>query len=232
MHDFVRLTTSNKTHPAQSIWPALLHQRLLWNSVCFLFCDIKESNTHMPHQHDREKDRVQQNVPELAEKARRGGIWTTFFFFTQRLTGTCRRFIREINVNGSVEGNWAFSSKTSWEAHVRLFPSSVTRSPRNPPKSVKRQEDCKVCVSRPLLFFGLTSALHGLSVDTHAGLIAENSKSDYPPDRWVVLTNWKDVEAAFSPASDYITELLTHHTPSFVYLLFTVTTSEHMSEVF
>lgn len=81
-------------------------------------------------------------------------------------------------------------------------------------------------------FFGLTSALHGLSVDTHAGLIAENSKSDYPPDRWVVLTNWKDVEAAFSPASDYITELLTHHTPSFVYLLFTVTTSEHMSEVF
>lgn len=153
MHDFVRLTTSNKTHPAQWIWPALLHQRLLWNSVCFLFCDIKESNTHTPHQHDREKDRVQQNVPELAEKARRGGIWTTFFFFTQRLTGTCRRFIREINVNGSVEGNWAFSSKTSWEAHVRLFPSSVTRSPRNPSKSVKRQEDCKVCVSRPLLFF-------------------------------------------------------------------------------
>lgn len=27
---------------------------------------------------------------------------------------------------------------------------------------------------------------------------------------WVVLTDWKDVEAVFSPASDYITELFTH----------------------
>lgn len=117
--------------------------------ILFAFCSvILKNQTHTPSAWQG-KGQSSAKRPWVSRKSTQRRYLNNpffFFFFTQRLTGTCWRFIREINVSGPVEGNWAFSSKTSWEAHVCLFPLSVTRSPRNPPKSVKRREDCKVCV--------------------------------------------------------------------------------------
>lgn len=123
MWDVVFMKTSNTNTLVQWFWPAVLQQRLLWNSAFFCsvilkYCTQWISQTHTQLSGEKRK-KSSAELPWVCRTRKENQvqgfvkvlkyIWT--MVFTWDLTGTWSRFIREINVSCPVEGNWAFSCK-------------------------------------------------------------------------------------------------------------------------